>query len=167
LEGDYTRQGNVGAAVGWYHEPKRGGGFSKGEYGLVILTFDGDEIVDILFIPFDKLEEELENSDGGELIEYINAWLKMNDASMNDLRDVLGGVAEYCGEWQKDYELGGLLMATYGAIIGYYCFPASVPPLVASVYCGRRASMYDEWEDLNLMVGYNLPASKNRRDLLH
>ena len=166
VEGDYIRQGNVGVAVAWYHAPKRGGGFEEGEYGLAILIFEGDEIVDILFTPFDTLEEEIENDKGRELIQYISAWLSVHESDIYDFKDTLEELAGHCGDLQDDYTAASLIIGLYGIVIGYCCFWASIPPAIAAAWCGRRASMYDNWEDLSFKLGYRLPTHKTWRDFL-
>jgi len=121
--------------------------------------------VDVLFIPYDVLEEEMKN-EGRELTEYISAWLIVHGSNIYDFKDALENLAEYCGDIQGDYTGAGLLMTFYAFVMGYCSFWAAVPLVGAAIYCGRRASMYDNFEDSSYNLGYNLPTRKVWREIL-
>ena len=131
FETDIYRCGDKGVAVGYYHEPHLGGGISEGEFGLVIVTFEGDEITGYTFYSFDVLEEDIEN--GGALSTALTT------VYGNNFEKALKKLEEKCKSNAGKYSLGSAASGFVSLVTGVIGFAKSLAAHGAAGAAGAAA----------------------------
>jgi RHS repeat-associated protein len=161
VETNIYKCGNVGVAIGYYNEPVRGGGFKEGEWGLVIFTFDGDEITDYVFISFDSIEDAGEGKYDDDL-NYAVAFVAAK-ANAGDFGKALGKLEEFCRAKEKTYDKvedactwGGLVGTGLGLIAKYFAravlgtvgIAVGIGVFAVGVVAGRMENIWGRRRDL-------------------
>jgi RHS repeat-associated protein len=153
IDGEVAKQGNVGVATAGYYEYVNDYSmpYFRGK-GLVILFYDGDEILDFLFIPFKDIEDEADQRE--EFTRVIN-WLTEHGIDLHDFQDVVGALEDKLNSDSNDvnnYGLAGCIGGTIVSIIALFLAPP-VGAIAALSTLGYGTASWKASRNLNKWEG--------------
>lgn len=152
------KESRVGVAIGYRKIWRKGHGtpLYDREEGLLIFIFDeNDEIVEILFFPFSKLETE---EGRREVWEKAKVVLGKHRIDIRDFHDALYKLGRYCEK--KDDIMGGISGgSTVGGVAGLVVWTEAVIATggIFFVLAGAfllEAFKWDAWGDMIVKLQY-------------
>jgi RHS repeat-associated protein len=129
------REGNVGVALGYFHSfENQISGSGTAEHGLVILIYDGDEILKVKFLSFDRHSEKD--------FKEIEDFLEENDIDRNHFNKARERLENFCVRKAQLFEnialWSGLLEPAIGIAAQF---------LGISQFLGRKYRKASDWLD--------------------
>jgi RHS repeat-associated protein len=119
-----VRSGNIGVAVGEYWSPDEYGFYKSRGYGIVVFFFEGNKIVDYIFISFDKYLDSEGNLNVEGFYTELWGWLAKHAKSyeefttlLDDFEKAVRALEDYCRNMEKNYDAKGTLFGVGGSIV--------------------------------------------------